>query len=111
MSGRRKMMYSNLSALAAIMDEIRKVLPADTLERAVTEGDPPMKKLLFTVYQVDNGYIAETPGAVLVAESMSKVCEAACAAAVSEQVLGTTPECTADDPLGQGVRKAAWRKL
>jgi hypothetical protein len=108
-------MYSNLSALAAIMDEIRKVLPTDALERAVNatekEGDPSMKKLLFTVYQVDNGYVAETPGAVLVAESMSKVCEAACAAAVSEQVLGTTPEGTADDPLGQGVRKAAWRKL
>ena len=70
-----------------------------------------MKKLLFTVYQVDNGYVAETSGAVLVAESMPKVCEAACAAAVSEQVLGTTPEYTADDPLGQKVRKATWRKL
>ena len=108
-------MYSNLPALAEIMDAIRKVLPTDALERAVNatekEGDPPMKKLLFTVYQVDNGYVAETSSAVLVAESMSKVCEAACAAAVSEQVLGTTPEHTADDPLGQGVRKAAWRKL
>ena len=108
-------MYSNLSALADIMDEIRKVLPVDALECAVNatekEGDPPMKKLLFTVYQVDNGYVAETPSAVLVAESMSKVCEAAWAAAVSEQVLGTTPEGTADGPLGQRVRKAEWRKL
>ena len=62
-----------------------------------------MKKLLFTVYQADSGYIAEVSGAVLADKSMSKVCRLACMT-VARQLLGLPPPW-------QKVQKSEWRKL
>lgn len=71
-----------------------------------------MKKELFTIYQVDNGFMGETvAGGIVIGATMSETCASA-QAHVAEQMLLGDDGPTAEDPLNQRNKQAtAWQKL
>lgn len=65
-----------------------------------------MKQLLFSVFEVDNGYLAEIINSkVVVATTLPEVCTAAVAAAVTNMLA------TSDDPPPAEDGEGTWLKL
>ena len=65
-----------------------------------------MKKQIFTIYKVDNGFLGELPGGGLViGATLSEVCSAAQAQAATNALLQD------DDAVEQDAGKASWQRL
>lgn len=94
------------------MMSLKKAEMAAQIE-AIERERRNMKKPMFTVFEVNNGFVAEFPGSGLViGATLSEVCSAAQAQAATQALLRDDVEDgepSASNPLG--LKKALWQKL
>lgn len=124
----------SLAAILAALGPLKNVLAPTVFEQMLRDVAPPhvlnemadnamltnraiadigrkaMKKELFTVYEVNNGFLAEltSAGDIVVSDTLSGVCSDAQAACAARAVAGDKEE----DPVRElGKKAAAWLKL
>ena len=81
------------------------------LAAKLEEERRPMKKELFSIYQVDNGFLGELQsGGLVIGATLSEVCAAAQAQAATAALM-EDDGATAADPLNQRNRSLGWQRL
>lgn len=114
-----------LGLFTGILDALGPDLKAKMLEQSVDntsldiarlaakleEERRPMKKELFSIYQVDNGFLGELQsGGLVIGATLSEVCAAAQAQAATAALMADDG-ATAADPLNQRNRSLGWQRL
>lgn len=114
-----------LGLFTGILDALGPDLKAKMLEQSVDntsldiarlaakleEERRPMKKELFSIYQVDNGFLGELQsGGLVIGATLSEVCAAAQAQAATAALM-EDDGATAADPLNQRNRSLGWQRL
>lgn len=103
-----KMLEQGAENTALDVERMRIAMEQDARRRAERR---PMKKELFSIYQVDNGFLGELQsGGLVIGATLSEVCAAAQAQAATAALMEDDGP-TAADPLNQRNRSLGWQRL
>lgn len=70
-----------------------------------------MKREVFTIFEVDNGFMGQVGQSIVVGTTLSEACSAAQAQYAQNRVLQEEDEAAKEQPTIASIAKATWQKL